>query len=204
MMCCKLTGKKKSSQEGLIDLYFANLEPALFPFLCCYIHFFLSFGLLYGWFVFQLFTACVFNLNLKVIKHNLKRESSWKGGNSDLNSGKIYIDVYMHTYLYIHKGSSGSDTSYFTVLAHGVQGRCWWYGSRSWTFLPCIPLHFVALWQMAAEGQSDKMASDMEIRIAAKVCDWIPPCRKIAPTDIHRCLLNVYREQAVDISTVRN
>lgn len=76
MMCCKLTGKKKSSQEGLIDLYFANLEPALFPFLCCYIHFFLSFGLLYGWFVFQLFTACVFNLNLKAIKHNLKRESS--------------------------------------------------------------------------------------------------------------------------------
>ena len=32
----------------------------------------------------------------------------------------------------------------------------------------------------------------------AKVCDWIP-----APSDIHRCLLNIYRDQTVDVSTVR-
>jgi len=34
-----------------------------------------------------------------------------------------------------------------------------------------ILLHFVAPWQMAAEGQSDQMASE------AEVCHWIPPHR---------------------------
>jgi len=28
-----------------------------------------------------------------------------------------------------------------------------------------IPLHFVAMWQMAAEGQSDRMVSDMKVPI---------------------------------------
>ena len=37
----------------------------------------------------------------------------------------------------------------------------------------------------------------------AQVWNWIPPCRKIASVDIHWCLLNVYRNQSVDIGTVR-
>jgi len=42
------------------------------------------------------------------------------------------------------------------------------------------------------------------IAYETKVCNWIPPCgNKIVPNDIHRCLLNVYREQTVDVSTVR-
>jgi len=28
-----------------------------------------------------------------------------------------------------------------------------------------IPLHFVAMWQMAAEGQSDKMVFDMDVHM---------------------------------------
>jgi len=36
-------------------------------------------------------------------------------------------------------------------------------GGTAVEYLPTsIPLHFVAVGQMAAEGQSDKMASDME------------------------------------------
>ena len=37
----------------------------------------------------------------------------------------------------------------------------------------------------------------------AKLCHWIPPCRKMAPTGIHRCLLNGYGDPTVDVSTVR-
>ena len=37
----------------------------------------------------------------------------------------------------------------------------------------------------------------------AKVCNWIPPCGKISPSDIHQHLLNIYRDQRVDVSTVR-
>ena len=28
--------------------------------------------------------------------------------------------------------------SYSVMLAHHVRGRCWWYGSRGWTFLPTL------------------------------------------------------------------
>jgi hypothetical protein len=38
----------------------------------------------------------------------------------------------------------------------------------------------------------------------AEVWHWIPPCRKkIARTDIHECLLNIYGNQTVDVSTAR-
>ena len=38
----------------------------------------------------------------------------------------------------------------------------------------------------------------------AKVCHWIPPCKKnIAPTDIHQYLLNIYGLQTMAVSTVR-
>ena len=37
----------------------------------------------------------------------------------------------------------------------------------------------------------------------AKVWNWIPPCRKNAPIDIHQCLLNIYGDQTVDVSTLR-
>lgn len=59
---------------------------------------------------------------------------------------------------------------------------------------------------MAAEGQTDKMASDMDMYMhvyVAKVLKWIPLCGKIAYTDIHRCLINVYGHQTVYVSTVR-
>jgi hypothetical protein len=37
----------------------------------------------------------------------------------------------------------------------------------------------------------------------AKVCNWILHVEKMAPNDIHWCLLNVYGDQTVDVSTVR-
>jgi len=39
-------------------------------------------------------------------------------------------------------------------------------------------LHVVAVWQMAAEGQSDKIAFDMEVHMKQKGRNWIPPLRK--------------------------
>ena len=49
----------------------------------------------------------------------------------------------------------------FIMLANNIRGGCWWYGSRGWTFQ--YSLKFVAMWQMAAEGQSGKTASDVEV-----------------------------------------
>ena len=66
-----------------------------------------------------------------------------------------------------------------------------------------IPLCFVAVWQMAAEGLSDKMASDMEVHMKKKCGTEFLHAEKISPIDTHWYLLNVYREQTVDRSTVR-
>ena len=48
------------------------------------------------------------------------------------------------------------------MLAHKVRGRFWWDAVEAESSHH-IPLHFVAIWQMAAEGHSDRMASDMEV-----------------------------------------
>jgi len=46
-------------------------------------------------------------------------------------------------------------------LAQNIRGRHWWYSRMN---LPTnIPLHVVAMRQMAAEGQSGKKVSDMEV-----------------------------------------
>ena len=56
---------------------------------------------------------------------------------------------------------------------------------------------------MAAEGQSDRMASDMEMCLKQRGGIEFLQAEKVAPTDIHQCLLNIYGVQTVDMSTVR-
>ena len=56
---------------------------------------------------------------------------------------------------------------------------------------------------MAAEGQSDKMVSDMEVSMKQRCVIKFFCVEKMAPIDIHQCLLNVYGDQTVDVSTVR-
>jgi hypothetical protein len=53
---------------------------------------------------------------------------------------------------------------------------------------------------MTAEGQSDKMASDMELRMKQMCVNEFLCVEKIAPSDIHWCLLNVKGDQTVDVS----
>jgi len=66
----------------------------------------------------------------------------------------------------LHTQSTGYTKTaafFFIILAHNVKGRFWWYGNRDGTFLTNIPLLFVAMRQMTAEGQSDRKASHMKV-----------------------------------------
>ena len=56
---------------------------------------------------------------------------------------------------------------------------------------------------MAAEGQFDKMVSDIEVHMKERFVTELLHAHKIATKDIHRRLLNVYRDQTVGVSTVR-
>jgi len=56
---------------------------------------------------------------------------------------------------------------------------------------------------MAAEGQSVKMVSNMEVSLKKKHVIEFLHAEKMAPTDIHQHLLNICGEQPVDVSTVR-
>ena len=56
---------------------------------------------------------------------------------------------------------------------------------------------------MAAEGQSDKMVSDMEVHMEQSCMTEFLHVEKIAPIDIYQYLLNIYGYQRVDVSTVR-
>jgi len=54
-----------------------------------------------------------------------------------------------------------------------------------------------------SRGQSNKMASDMEVQMNKRCIIEFLHVEKFAPNDIHRRLLNVYGHQVVDVSTVR-
>ena len=56
---------------------------------------------------------------------------------------------------------------------------------------------------MAAEGQSDRMGSDMEVQTEQRCVIEFLHDEKMAPTGIHQHLLNVYGDQIVDMSIVR-
>jgi len=58
--------------------------------------------------------------------------------------------------------------------------------------------------QMAAEGQSDKMTSDMEEHMKQRCVTEFLHVEKMAPTDIHWHLLNIDGNQTVDVNTVGN
>ena len=55
---------------------------------------------------------------------------------------------------------------------------------------------------MAVEGP-DKMASDMEMCAKQRCVIEFLHAETVAPTDVHGRLLNVYGDQTVDVSTVR-
>ena len=55
---------------------------------------------------------------------------------------------------------------------------------------------------MAAEGQSDRMASDMEVQMKQRgVMEFLRVEKKTASTHICGCFLKVYRDQTVGVST---
>jgi hypothetical protein len=98
-------------------------------------------------------------------------------------------------------GGSKNNGSYFILLVHDVRGECWWDGSRGWTFLPIVCKF---CWcATAAEEQSGKIASDMEVRTKQKCVIGFFHAEKIEPNDIDQHLLNIYGDQIMDTSTLR-
>jgi len=64
-------------------------------------------------------------------------------------------------------------------------------------------LDFVAVRQMAAEGQSDKMVSDVEVFMKQRCGTEFLHAEKMAPISIHHHLLNIYGDQTVDNQAAR-
>ena len=55
---------------------------------------------------------------------------------------------------------------------------------------------------MAAEGQSDRMVSDMKVQMKQRCIIEFLPVEKMAPSDICQDLLNIYGDQKADVNTV--
>jgi len=64
-------------------------------------------------------------------------------------------------------------------------------------------LYVAAAQQMAAEGQSDQMESNVEVHITQRNVIEFLHVEKITSIDIHQCSLNVYGDQTADVSTMR-
>ena len=92
-----------------------------------------------------------------------------------------------------YESFSKSNASYVIMLIHNVRGRCWWYGSRGWTFPPTF--HCILLlcdrWQ--------QRGSLTEWYLTWK-CVWSKDVslnssvqKKRALINIHQHMLNIYR-----------
>jgi len=62
---------------------------------------------------------------------------------------------------------------------------------------------FCCVWQKAAEGQCDEMASDAEVHTEQRCVTEFLHADEIAPIGINRCLLNIYGDQTMDVRTVK-
>ena len=105
-----------------------------------------------------------------------------------------YIYINLNAYKYIHICTCWKWYLSFYYVGPQCQKQMRWHGSRDWTFPPTFHSPATdgrrrAVWH----GSVDK----------GKVFHWILPCGNLEPTDIHQCLLNVYRHQRLDVSTVR-
>jgi len=69
-------------------------------------------------------------------------------------------------------------------------------------FTATIPLYFVVVQQMAAVGQSDRMMPDTAAQMKQKCVIAFLHAEKIISIRIHQCLLKIYGDQTVDVSTV--
>ena len=56
---------------------------------------------------------------------------------------------------------------------------------------------------MTAEEKFDTIVYDMEVHLIQMCITEFPYMFEIAPTHIHRCLLNIYRDLTVNVSTLR-
>ena len=56
---------------------------------------------------------------------------------------------------------------------------------------------------MVAEGQSDKVVSNMEVRMKQVYVTEFLHVEKMAAIVIHSCVLNIVGDHTVDVSTVR-
>ena len=86
------------------------------------------------------------------------------------------------------------------MLAHGIRGDVG--GMAKEVVASCW--HSIAMWQVAAEGQSDRRVSEMKETVKQRSGTEFLHVKRVAPTDINWCLLSVYGDQTVDVCTVRH
>ena len=56
---------------------------------------------------------------------------------------------------------------------------------------------------MAAEGQPDKVVSDVEVQMKQRCATEFLHEEKMAPTDIPQHFISIYRDRTIDVSTAR-
>jgi len=66
-----------------------------------------------------------------------------------------------------------------------------------------IPLHVDVVWQMAADGQSGRVVTDMEVHMKQRCVTEFLYTKHLSHIDIHWHSVNIYGDQTVDDNTVR-
>jgi len=92
---------------------------------------------------------------------------------------------------------------FFVMLPHDIRGRCWWYGSRGWTFTSISSYILLLCDRWQQRGSLTEWC--MTWKNIWNKCEPLNSSmgKRMAAVDIHWCLLNVYRDWTVAVSTVR-
>ena len=89
------------------------------------------------------------------------------------------------------------------MLTHNVRVGCWWTSCHYAVVLHCDGCDCAAVWWMAAEGL--KVVSGMEVQVKQRHGIELLHMKKKknSPVDVHLWLLNINRDQTIDVNAVR-
>lgn len=152
-------------------------------------------------------TSFIYFLSYLSWEDNIPCNQSWASSSKKMLVKLTYLDKSYFWELrnqlhFIYKGHPESNASYFIMLAHDVRSRCWWHGSRVWTFPPVFHHMLLPCNRCHQRGSLTKQRLTWKYIWSKGVLFNSSIWKKKALMNIYWPLLSVYGNQTVEVSTV--
>lgn len=82
-------------------------------------------------------SPCILKFKNYPLKWPFGKTAEWELYLLELSASIKFKECLSSVLICCNEGCSVNNSSCFIMLAHDIQGRCWWYCTRGWTFQQC-------------------------------------------------------------------